>query len=82
MASLPGVMAIGAGETSSLAPAFTNTGGSTLVIGEQCVRLAVFSGDSAHQHSGAELWGITSLPLRNKSTNLALTHTWGNGHKL
>ncbi|POI30135.1 hypothetical protein CIB84_006115, partial [Bambusicola thoracicus] len=32
MASLPGVMAIGAGETSSLAPAFTNTGGSTLVI--------------------------------------------------
>uniref|UniRef100_A0A8C3LCI0 HNF1 homeobox A n=1 Tax=Chrysolophus pictus TaxID=9089 RepID=A0A8C3LCI0_CHRPC len=33
MASLPGVMAIGAGETSSLAPAFTNTGGSTLVIG-------------------------------------------------
>ncbi|KFR12437.1 Hepatocyte nuclear factor 1-alpha, partial [Opisthocomus hoazin] len=26
MASLPGVMAIGAGETSSLAPAFTNTG--------------------------------------------------------
>lgn len=35
MASLPGVMAIGAGETSSLAPAFTNTGASTLVIGEQ-----------------------------------------------
>lgn len=34
MASLPGVMAIGAGETSSLAPAFTNTGASTLVIGE------------------------------------------------
>nr|prf transcription factor HNF-1alpha [Gallus gallus] len=33
MASLPGVMAIGAGETSSLAPRFTNTGGSTLVIG-------------------------------------------------
>ncbi|NXJ03446.1 HNF1A factor, partial [Odontophorus gujanensis] len=33
MASLPGVMAIGAGEPSSLAPAFTNTGGSTLVIG-------------------------------------------------
>ncbi|XP_010283875.1 PREDICTED: hepatocyte nuclear factor 1-alpha [Phaethon lepturus] len=33
MASLPGVMAIGAGETSSLAPAFTNTGASTLVIG-------------------------------------------------
>ncbi|NXP12027.1 HNF1A factor, partial [Thinocorus orbignyianus] len=33
MASLPGVMAIGAGETSSLGPAFTNTGGSTLVIG-------------------------------------------------
>ncbi|NXE11234.1 HNF1A factor, partial [Lophotis ruficrista] len=33
MASLPGVMAIGAGETSSLAPAFTNTGTSTLVIG-------------------------------------------------
>ncbi|NXP57020.1 HNF1A factor, partial [Chloropsis cyanopogon] len=33
MASLPGVMAIGAGETPSLAPAFTNTGGSTLVIG-------------------------------------------------
>ncbi|XP_075023457.1 hepatocyte nuclear factor 1-alpha isoform X6 [Calonectris borealis] len=32
MASLPGVMAIGAGETSSLAPAFTNTGASTLVI--------------------------------------------------
>lgn len=34
MASLPSVMAIGAGETSSLAPAFTNTGASTLVIGE------------------------------------------------
>uniref|UniRef100_A0A8C3FX24 HNF1 homeobox A n=1 Tax=Chrysemys picta bellii TaxID=8478 RepID=A0A8C3FX24_CHRPI len=33
MTSLPGVMAIGAGETSSLAPAFTNTGASTLVIG-------------------------------------------------
>uniref|UniRef100_A0A8D0HDB9 HNF1 homeobox A n=1 Tax=Sphenodon punctatus TaxID=8508 RepID=A0A8D0HDB9_SPHPU len=33
MASLPGVMAIGTGETSSLAPAFTNTGASTLVIG-------------------------------------------------
>ncbi|NXH15038.1 HNF1A factor, partial [Bucco capensis] len=33
MASLPGVMAIGASETSSLAPAFTNTGASTLVIG-------------------------------------------------
>ncbi|XP_068767875.1 hepatocyte nuclear factor 1-alpha isoform X3 [Struthio camelus] len=33
MASLPGVMAIGAGETSSLTPAFTNTGASTLVIG-------------------------------------------------
>ncbi|NWX84208.1 HNF1A factor, partial [Nothoprocta pentlandii] len=33
MASLPGVMAIGAGDTSSLAPAFTNTGTSTLVIG-------------------------------------------------
>ncbi|XP_074015695.1 hepatocyte nuclear factor 1-alpha isoform X1 [Numenius arquata] len=33
MASLPGVMAIGAGETSSLGPAFTNTGASTLVIG-------------------------------------------------
>ncbi|NXQ81892.1 HNF1A factor, partial [Nyctibius grandis] len=33
MASLPGVMAIGAGETSSLAPAFTNAGASTLVIG-------------------------------------------------
>ncbi|XP_064024351.1 hepatocyte nuclear factor 1-alpha isoform X2 [Pogoniulus pusillus] len=32
MASLPGVMAIGAGETSSLAPAFTNTGASALVI--------------------------------------------------
>ncbi|NWI76362.1 HNF1A factor, partial [Dryoscopus gambensis] len=33
MASLPGVMAIGAGESPSLAPAFTNTGASTLVIG-------------------------------------------------
>ncbi|NWR02525.1 HNF1A factor, partial [Paradoxornis webbianus] len=33
MASLPGVMAIGAGETPSLAPAFTNTAASTLVIG-------------------------------------------------
>ncbi|NXE34907.1 HNF1A factor, partial [Ptilorrhoa leucosticta] len=33
MASLPGVMAIGASETQSLAPAFTNTGASTLVIG-------------------------------------------------
>ncbi|KAJ6631256.1 hypothetical protein lerEdw1_014659 [Lerista edwardsae] len=33
MASLPGVMAIGPGDTSSLAPAFTNTGASTLVIG-------------------------------------------------
>ncbi|NWU12571.1 HNF1A factor, partial [Cephalopterus ornatus] len=33
MASLPGVMAIGAGETPSLAPAFTNAGASTLVIG-------------------------------------------------
>nr|XP_020654785.1 hepatocyte nuclear factor 1-alpha [Pogona vitticeps] len=33
MASLPGVMAIGPGDTSSLTPAFTNTGGSTLVIG-------------------------------------------------
>nr|XP_028565635.1 hepatocyte nuclear factor 1-alpha [Podarcis muralis] len=33
MASLPGVMAIGPGDTSSLTPAFTNTGASTLVIG-------------------------------------------------
>ncbi|NXT16351.1 HNF1A factor, partial [Prunella fulvescens] len=33
MASLPGVMAIGAGETPSLGPAFTNAGASTLVIG-------------------------------------------------
>ncbi|XP_015285098.1 PREDICTED: hepatocyte nuclear factor 1-alpha [Gekko japonicus] len=33
MASLPGVMAIGPGDTSSLAPAFPNTGTSTLVIG-------------------------------------------------
>ncbi|NXS84338.1 HNF1A factor, partial [Erpornis zantholeuca] len=33
MASLPGVMTIGAGETPSLTPAFTNTGASTLVIG-------------------------------------------------
>ncbi|XP_077163857.1 hepatocyte nuclear factor 1-alpha [Paroedura picta] len=33
MASLPGVMAIGPGDTSSLAPAFSNTGTSTLVIG-------------------------------------------------
>ncbi|NXU03919.1 HNF1A factor, partial [Buphagus erythrorhynchus] len=33
MASLPGVMAIGASETPSLAPAFTNAGASTLVIG-------------------------------------------------
>ncbi|NWQ65828.1 HNF1A factor, partial [Neopipo cinnamomea] len=33
MASLPGVMAIGAGESPSLAPAFTNAGASTLVIG-------------------------------------------------
>ncbi|NXA84328.1 HNF1A factor, partial [Thryothorus ludovicianus] len=33
MASLPGVMAIGAGDSPSLAPAFTNTGASTLVIG-------------------------------------------------
>uniref|UniRef100_A0A8B9ZBS8 HNF1 homeobox A n=1 Tax=Anas platyrhynchos TaxID=8839 RepID=A0A8B9ZBS8_ANAPL len=39
MASLPSVMAIGAGETSSLTPAFTNTGASTLVIGELCPRL-------------------------------------------
>ncbi|XP_047553297.1 hepatocyte nuclear factor 1-alpha isoform X2 [Lutra lutra] len=33
MASLPGVMAIGPGEPASLAPTFTNTGASTLVIG-------------------------------------------------
>ncbi|XP_048369728.1 hepatocyte nuclear factor 1-alpha [Sphaerodactylus townsendi] len=33
MASLPGVMAIGPGDTSSLTPTFTNTGTSTLVIG-------------------------------------------------
>ncbi|NWH84563.1 HNF1A factor, partial [Aegithalos caudatus] len=33
MASLPGVMAIGPGEAPSLAPAFTNTAASTLVIG-------------------------------------------------
>uniref|UniRef100_A0A8C5SS40 HNF1 homeobox A n=1 Tax=Laticauda laticaudata TaxID=8630 RepID=A0A8C5SS40_LATLA len=33
MASLPGVMAIGPGDTPSLAPTFTNTGASTLVIG-------------------------------------------------
>ncbi|NXH89066.1 HNF1A factor, partial [Edolisoma coerulescens] len=33
MASLPGVMAIGTGETPSLAPTFTNAGASTLVIG-------------------------------------------------
>ncbi|XP_015685725.2 hepatocyte nuclear factor 1-alpha-like, partial [Protobothrops mucrosquamatus] len=32
MTSLPGVMAIGPGDTSSLAPTFTNTGASTLVI--------------------------------------------------
>lgn len=81
MASLPGVMAIGAGETSSLAPAFTNTGGSTLVIGEQCAWGVVGSGNSAHQDSGAELHRIASLTLRDKSTNLALRCTWGNGHK-
>uniref|UniRef100_A0A8D2KYA0 HNF1 homeobox A n=1 Tax=Varanus komodoensis TaxID=61221 RepID=A0A8D2KYA0_VARKO len=34
MASLPGVMAIGAGDSSALTPAFTNTGASTLVIGK------------------------------------------------
>lgn len=34
MASLPGVMAIGPGEPASLAPTFTNTGASTLVIGK------------------------------------------------
>ncbi|NXO26286.1 HNF1A factor, partial [Cisticola juncidis] len=33
MASLPGVMAIGAGESPSLAPAFPSPGASTLVIG-------------------------------------------------
>ncbi|XP_066226832.1 hepatocyte nuclear factor 1-alpha [Saccopteryx leptura] len=33
MASLPGVMAIGAGEPTSLGSTFTNTGASTLVIG-------------------------------------------------
>ncbi|XP_012586592.1 PREDICTED: hepatocyte nuclear factor 1-alpha isoform X1 [Condylura cristata] len=33
MASLPGVMTIGAGEPASLGPTFTNTGASTLVIG-------------------------------------------------
>ncbi|XP_049721934.1 hepatocyte nuclear factor 1-alpha isoform X1 [Elephas maximus indicus] len=33
MASLPGVMAIGAGEPASLSSTFTNTGASTLVIG-------------------------------------------------
>ncbi|XP_013915914.1 PREDICTED: hepatocyte nuclear factor 1-alpha isoform X2 [Thamnophis sirtalis] len=33
MASLPGVMTIGPGDTPSLAPTFTNTGASTLVIG-------------------------------------------------
>ena len=34
MASLPGVMAIGPGEPTSLGPTFTNTGASTLVIGK------------------------------------------------
>ncbi|XP_078523828.1 hepatocyte nuclear factor 1-alpha isoform X1 [Lissotriton helveticus] len=33
MASLPSVMTIGPGESSSLGPGFTNTGSSTLVIG-------------------------------------------------
>lgn len=48
MASLPGVMAIGPGEPASLAPTFTNTGASTLVIGK-LVGMGGHPGGRAHR---------------------------------
>ncbi|XP_077691277.1 hepatocyte nuclear factor 1-alpha isoform X2 [Eretmochelys imbricata] len=83
MASLPGVMAIGAGETSSLAPAFTNTGASTLVI-------ALYSHKSEvaqYAHTGllpqtmvitdtANLSALTNLtPTKQVFTSESETHT-------
>ncbi|XP_065273613.1 hepatocyte nuclear factor 1-alpha isoform X3 [Emys orbicularis] len=83
MASLPGVMAIGAGDTSSLAPAFTNTGASTLVI-------ALYSHKSEvaqYAHTGllpqtmvitdtANLSALTNLtPNKQVFTSESETHT-------
>ncbi|KAM6298127.1 hepatocyte nuclear factor 1-alpha isoform 2-T2 [Aegotheles albertisi] len=83
MASLPGVMAIGAGETSSLAPAFTNTGASTLVIALYGPKSEV----AQYTHTGllpqtmvitdtANLSALTNLtPTKQAFTSDSETHT-------
>ncbi|XP_072207096.1 hepatocyte nuclear factor 1-alpha isoform X3 [Excalfactoria chinensis] len=83
MASLPGVMAIGAGETPSLAPAFTNTGGSTLVIALYGPKSEV----AQYTHTGllpqtmvitdtANLSALTNLtPTKQAFTSDSETHT-------
>ncbi|XP_050570203.1 hepatocyte nuclear factor 1-alpha isoform X3 [Cygnus atratus] len=88
MASLPGVMAIGAGETSSLAPAFTNTGASTLVIALYGPKSEV----TQYTHTGllpqtmvitdtANLSALTNLtPTKQAFTSDSETHTESGMH--
>ncbi|XP_062446118.1 hepatocyte nuclear factor 1-alpha isoform X2 [Rhea pennata] len=88
MASLPGVMAIGAGETSSLAPAFTNTGASTLVIALYGPKSEV----AQYTHTGllpqtmvitdtANLSALTNLtPTKQAFTSDSETHTESGMH--
>ncbi|XP_059683604.1 hepatocyte nuclear factor 1-alpha isoform X2 [Gavia stellata] len=88
MASLPGVMAIGAGETSSLTPAFTNTGASTLVIALYGPKSEV----AQYTHTGllpqtmvitdtANLSALTNLtPTKQAFTSDSETHTESGMH--
>ncbi|XP_062360236.1 hepatocyte nuclear factor 1-alpha isoform X2 [Cinclus cinclus] len=88
MASLPGVMAIGAGETPSLAPAFTNTGASTLVIALYGPKSEV----TQYTHTGllpqtmvitdtANLSALTNLtPTKQAFTPDSETHTESGMH--
>ncbi|XP_074015696.1 hepatocyte nuclear factor 1-alpha isoform X2 [Numenius arquata] len=88
MASLPGVMAIGAGETSSLGPAFTNTGASTLVIALYGPKSEV----AQYTHTGllpqtmvitdtANLSALTNLtPTKQAFTSDSETHTESGMH--
>ncbi|XP_066418342.1 hepatocyte nuclear factor 1-alpha isoform X2 [Molothrus aeneus] len=88
MASLPGVMAIGAGETPSLAPAFTNTGASTLVIALYGPKSEV----TQYTHAGllpqtmvitdtANLSALTNLtPTKQAFTPDSETHTESGMH--
>ncbi|XP_068268462.1 hepatocyte nuclear factor 1-alpha isoform X3 [Nyctibius grandis] len=88
MASLPGVMAIGAGETSSLAPAFTNAGASTLVIALYGPKSEV----AQYTHTGllpqtmvitdtANLSALTNLtPTKQTFTSDSETHTESGMH--